>query len=137
MYTQADTTFRVIFILILAAAFLGIVLTAIILQIKLSKKENKWLGLVLPIISFLNAAAIAASVLFFMASVAITSVYVNGGEFTLETVIAQPGDVIGTAAAIFGMFNIPTIILLIIYFATRSKINDKSKLEKMSVMDLE
>ena len=85
------------------------------LQIFLSKKESKWAGLILPIITFCIS-------LIFVLGVA------NIGE--LSTVIV-------TVLSTFLLCNIPTAVLFAIYAACRGKRNKQKALDKMSVQDLE
>ena len=87
----------------------------IVLQIFLSKKESKWLGLILPIITF-------GFSLLFVLNVA------NIGE---------PSTVIVTVVSTLLLLNIPTAVLLVIYAACRGKRKRQRDLEKMSVQDLE
>ena len=85
------------------------------LQIFLSKKESKWAGLILPIVSFCIS-------LIFVLNVA------NIGE---------PSAVIVTIITAFLLCNIPTAVLLAIYAACRGKRKKQRALDKMSVQDLE
>ncbi|WP_010277852.1 hypothetical protein [Paenibacillus senegalensis] len=87
------------------------------LQIFLSKKESKWPGLVLPSISFI---------------------------YSLLTVLLIAVDdkmsaweVFGLIASTFFIANIPTIILLAVYWGCREKIRQNKALEKMNIQDLE
>ena len=74
-----------------------IILVAIILlQIYLSKRENKWLGLILPIISFLFALLVVP----------------------LNMMVPATGidtSYISTLIVAFILYNIPTIVFMIIY----------------------
>ena len=88
---------------------------AIWLQIFLSKKANKWFGLILPIITF-------AFSLIFVINIRDT------GSAWQNTI---------TIAATLLLTNIPTAILLVIYFACREKLKRKSQIDKMSIQDLE
>lgn len=89
----------------------------IVLQIFLSKRESKWPGLVLPIITFLFGLLYPLSM------------------------AAPAGGV--TASFIFQMIlvwllgNIPTIILLAIYFGCRGKQRRNKQLDKMNIQDLD
>ena len=83
------------FILLLVAIIGGVKL-----QIFLSKGKSKWPGLILPIITFVFS-------------------------LTWMLNISSMGSIIQTIALIFSMLfvtNIPTVILLAIYFRTKSKI---------------
>jgi len=98
-------------LIILLALFAGIV----VLQIYLSKKDNKWVGLILPFISFgISLLALLAVLLF----------------------SAHTGSIIGSAIYIFLLYNIPTGVLLAIYAGCRGKKKRQRDLEKMSVQDL-
>ena len=102
---------RVSNVLIVVLVFLVLV---ILLQIFLSKKESRWPGLVLPIISFLFS-------FIYPLNMAIPPV---GGFF-----IALIG---GWLIA-----NIPTYVLLAIYFACRGKYRKRKQLDKMNIQDLD
>lgn len=102
---------------VLVGLLIAVILAAIWLQIFLSKKENKWLGLLLPFISF-------AYSLLMVFSIAILDSMTKWEIFVL-------------IASTFFMANIPTVILLAIYFGCREKIRRKKALEKMNIRDLE
>ena len=89
------------------------VVGGILLQIFLSKRESKWPGLILPLLSFLYSLVMALS-----------AVAYNGG--------IPWGPIL--ASLILG--NIPTVILLAIYFACREKFRKRSELDKMHINDL-
>ncbi len=99
--------------LLMAVLLIGTVL----LQIFLSKRESKWPGLVLPIISFIFAVLQPLLMVLPPEGVA--------GGFVLDTII------------VFLLAIIPTIILLAIYFGCRERIKRKKALEKMNIQDLE
>lgn len=99
-----------IVLFILLAIFVGC-------QIFLSKKESKWFGLILPFISF----AYSLLTIFGIATYAGRSLW----------------DTVGLILSTFFTSNIPTIILLAIYFGCREKIKRKKALEKMNIQDLE
>lgn len=90
----------------------------IYLQIFLSKKENKFLGLILPAMNFL---------LSFFAVLAFYAYDPN----------AQGIQVFVSLAIAMFVANIPTIILLAIYFGVREKIKINHEIEKMSIKDLQ
>ena len=89
------------------------VVGGILLQIFLSKRESKWPGLILPLLSFLYSLVMALS----------ATAY-NGG--------IPWGPIL--ASLVLG--NIPTVILLAIYFACREKFRKRSELDKMNISDL-
>jgi cytochrome bd-type quinol oxidase subunit 1 len=108
------------------------------LQIFLSKKESKWAGLILPIITFGISLTALLGGLLFSARTGITTTTVNG-EIIEQTTkqIANMSSIIGSAICIFILYNIPTAVLLAIYAACRGKRNRQRALDKMSVQDLE
>ena len=85
----------------------------IFLQIFLSKKESKWFGLILPFITF------AYSLL------------------TLSATVIYDSTTWWNIVWLMFILNIPTIILLAIYFGCRENIKRKRAIEKMSIQDLE
>ena len=92
---------------------LVVVVGGILLQIFLSKRESKWPGLVLPGLTFLYTLVMALN---------ITSVG-HGAHW---------GPLMGTLV----LGNIPTIILLAIYFACREKQGRNKEQDKMRIEDL-
>lgn len=88
--------------IIIAIAILAAI---ILLQIYLSKKENKLLGLILPIICFLLSVLIVP----------------------LNMIVPTSGvdmDYIVKHSIAFGIFNIPTIIFMLIYLVCRKGKNN-------------
>lgn len=126
---------RFAIITILLVLILGV--GGIWLQIFLSKKESKWAGLILPFISFGISLMPLLGVLLFSANKGTMTTAVNGEivEQTTEQ-IASISSIIGSSVYIFILYNIPTVILLVIYAACRGKRNRQRALEKMSVQDL-
>ena len=101
----------------LGVFFLLIIAGGVWLQIFLSKKNNKWLGLVLPIISFGYSLLMV---------------------FALAAYNGMTGwDVLWMIVSTLFVSNIPTLILMVIYFACREKMKRKSELAKMNPQDLE
>jgi hypothetical protein len=94
-------------------------LLIIILQFFLSKQENKWLGLILPFISLIIATL---PIIAYLLSI------ISGG-------ISEQGNFSELG---FGFItaNIPTLILLGIYFFYRNHLKKNNELEKMSIKDL-
>ena len=88
---------------------------SILLQVFLSKRENRWLGLILPIIAFLTSFIYLLNMM--------------AGDNITQTII--------TAVSAFLLCNIPTAVYLVIYFACREKFKRKRDLDKMSAQDLE
>ena len=86
------------------------------LQIFLSKRESKWPGLVLPILAFLF-----------------------GFLYPLNMIAPDEGVTVSfiiQMLIVWLMGNIPTIILLAIYFGCRGKQRRNKQLEKMNIQDL-
>ena len=92
---------------------LVLVVGGILLQIFLSRRQSRWPGLVLPGLTFLY------SLLMVLGAVAFN------GEFPWGPILA---------CLLLG--NIPTIVLLAIYWAAREKFRVKSQMDKMKINDL-
>ena len=109
----------------------------IVLQIFLSKKENKWAGLILPFISFGISIMALLGVLLFSVNTGTMTTTVNGEivEQTTEQIVNM-SSIIASAIYTFLLCNIPTGILLAIYAACRGKQNRQRALNKMSAQDL-
>lgn len=91
----------------------------VLFQIFLSKRENKWLGLVLPGINVMFSIIGVLGMAFFKNEPIISSI----------PIIVQ-------IIMIFLLLNIPTIILIAIYFACRKKIKRNKEIDKMNIQDL-
>ena len=100
-------------IIVALCSILPFLIGLVVLQVFLSKRESKWPGLILPLLSFLYSLVMALS-----------AVAYNGG--------IPWGPIL--ASLILG--NIPTVILLAIYFACREKFRTRSELDKMHINDL-
>ena len=86
-----------------------IVICVVILQIVLSRTKSKIPGLVLPALCFLFSLIVP-----------------------LNMIAAN------SAALLFWLIvNIPTIILLLVYFVCRQQYKKKNQIEKMKIQDLE
>lgn len=103
--------------LITLALLVGIVL----LQIFLSRWESRWPGLILPVLSFLFSLCVTYGAALFA--------YMSTQDTGL-------GDVIISTLLLFLSYNIPTLVLLAIYFVCRGKYNRKKQLNKMNIQDL-
>lgn len=132
--------FNIMNIIILLIIIVG----GIFLQIFLSKKENKWLGLILPIITLTFSLIAVLGVSIYSTQKATVQQISQDEDGTLieETVIEQPnnlntGETILQVIIVFVLYNIPTMIFLAIYFACREKIKRHSMLDKMNIQDLE
>lgn len=101
---------------IIILLFFIVVAGAIALQVFLSKKQNKFIGLILPTISLLFSLIMVLNVVF---------------EETMTN-----WQVFFTLFSTFFIGNIPTIILLAIYFGIREKLKIESELDKTRIKDL-
>ena len=94
-----------------------LLLTGVVaLQIFLSCRESKWPGLVLPIIVFLF-----------------------GLLYPLNMMAPSEGVTVGfifQMILVWLLGNIPTIILLAVYFGCRGKQRRKKQMDKMNIQDL-
>lgn len=101
------------------AAVVGLLFIAgvVCLQIFLSKKESRWPGLIIPIISFLFG-------LLYPLNLAAPPWGMTAG-FAVKMII------------VWLLGNIPTIIFLAIYFSCRGKQRRSRQLEKMNIQDLD
>jgi uncharacterized membrane protein YesL len=115
----------------------------VLLQIYLSKKQNKWLGLILPgICIIISLFGVLSTPIYVNRSPSIQSIGENG-EIVNEAIIIASNEnkmsatsAILTIVVLFLTYNIPTIILLSIYAVCRGKIKKNLELEKMSIQDL-
>lgn len=94
--------------------WLVLIVGGVLLQIFLSKRESKWPGLVLPAISFLWS-------LLYLFNMMDTGSMVQNILTALLTML---------------LANIPTLVLLAIYWAVREKRRKRSELDKMNIDDL-
>lgn len=143
-----------LFFLILLLFIIGLV----VLQIKLSKKRNKWLGLVLPFISFLfSILAISNMYMYSIVKTTLSETIVSettvtettptdttesGTEIKSEVIgpqLPKPslGEMLLSATPVFIIMNIPTIIYITIYCSCREQLKKHKELEKMNIQDLD
>ncbi|MCR4436124.1 MAG: hypothetical protein QHH06_10125 [Clostridiales bacterium] len=112
--------------------FLIVIIGIIALQIFMSKKQSKWLGLILPVITVLF------SIMVVLGLVSYTTLFTEqSGKTILNAVQIPKVSIFLTALYVFVLYNIPTAILLGIYYACREKIKKNREIEKMNVQDLE
>lgn len=116
----------------------------IALQVYLSKRKNKWLGVILPVICIIfSLFAVLGMVAFTSVTTQVTTVNEKGeiveqivDEEKNEPLISNTERIL-LAGTIFVIYNIPTIILLGIYIGCREKNKKNLQLEKMNIQDLE
>lgn len=101
------------FLVVALIVFVVLIVGGILLQIFLSRRRSKWPGLVLPLLTFLYALALMLNV---------TSA---DGAFPW-----------GALLAAFLLGNIPTLVLLAIYWAVRERFRVKDQIDKMNIDDL-
>ena len=122
MIHMSNSIFSISIVLIIGLLFLGFILAgAICLQIFLSKKPNKYLGLILPICFF------SMSIIF------LVPISINTAQFYNGSI----SNVIFTDIMAGLLINIPTGILLAIFFHYRKKIHKVNEIEKMKIQDLD
>lgn len=143
-----------IFLLLIIAACVGLIM----LQIKLSKKEAKMPGLILPIISFVIALGMILSYVVyvfdndsFVSESDSQEYYEEIEEYTsdsdadesygyIESIEETHEEIEGAPIAIFIVFEfimyfMPTVVFLVIYFVCHPR--KKAELDKMSISDME
>ena len=101
------------FLAVALIVFLVLIVGGVALQIFLSRRKSKWPGLILPLLTFLYALALTLNV---------TSI---DGAFPW-----------GALLATFLLGNIPTLVLLAIYWAVREKFRVRDQIDKMNIDDL-
>lgn len=94
--------------------FITLLLIPIGLQIFLSTRKNKWLGLILPMILFIFSSM---AMIGFLSYAGVTN---NSLFFPY-----------------FILLNLPMIISLVIYFVCRKRLSKNEQLNRMNIQDLE
>lgn len=126
-------------LIVLLVFLLVFVVGGILLQIFLSKRQGKWPGLILPIISFLGSLLVILNYAAFSAVITTGPMSEDGVLIQEAQTVVQNiaiGDVVSIVLT-FLLSNIPTAILLAIYFACRESIKRNKELERMNIQDLE
>lgn len=115
----------------------------IAIQVFLSKRKNKWLGLILPHICLMfSFIAVLSMATFSSITSKVTTTDENGQiiEETIEESKNEPmmstGSMVLSSVAVFCLYNIPTVILVGIYFGCRESMHKNIELEKMNIQDL-
>ena len=131
--------------------FIGLIVVIVYLQIWLSKKPNKWWGLILPIVSFSLSVIISFSIVTFNSAVTgeltLTNCEINMStqEEVCTTEVSSTHNVSNQEIKapnfkplilIFVLYNIPTIGYLIIYRICRQKLKETSEVDKVAVQAL-
>jgi len=155
---------RILLLTLMIIIPLGFLTGIVILQVYLSKRESKWPGLILPMISFGMSMIIIIGIGLFSFATLESGVYNDAVSIEAQRIypvagqegreiyrelsapevrhhlvdyghIGGPG-VFPVVIFIFLVFNIPTAILLIIYASCRDKHKRQLALDKMSLQDL-
>lgn len=88
----------------------------LLVQVFLSKIESKWPGLIIPGAYFLLVTAVGVGRLFY--NIQTTLPVILGDLFALV------------------LFNIPTAVLMVIYFSCRKKAKQSDEIKRMNIQDL-
>ncbi|MEL7570278.1 MAG: hypothetical protein AAGU14_06905 [Eubacteriaceae bacterium] len=105
--------------IIILPIVIGMIVGLTFLQIYLSKKESKIPGLILPSIFF------------------ILSVFYSVPNFQNALNFSFSPGAFFASLMILLIYNVPTIIYVLIYLHLRNKINKASEINKMNVQDLD
>ena len=130
------------------AIFLFVVIVilggSIWLQVYLSKRANRWLGLVIPLICFLYSIVMTLSVPMYIGNTSLKAeTLAEDGSIVIEEVSKgesshrSVGEALATIIPVFAISNVSTIIYLAIYGACRESRKKNSELKKMNIQDLE
>lgn len=143
----SETTIAVrtlIALLALIAVFAG----TIVLQVYLSRRESRWPGLVLPILSFILALTAALALMLLTAgpgTLTVTEYGPDGTVINTQTTEVEPepgpgrsvGETLIGGGIAFLVANIPTVIYTAIYCGEREKFRRREQMKKMNIQDLE
>lgn len=101
-------------ILVLLIVMLVFAVGGVLLQIFLSRRESRWPGLILPLLALLSSLLLPLNV--------------------VDTGSASQNILLVLVTLLAG--NIPTLILLAIYWAAREKYRVREQMEKMGKQDI-
>lgn len=147
-----STTNELIRSLIVLLFFIALFAGTIVLQVYLSRRESRWPGLVLPILSFVLALTAALAVTLSTAGPGTLTVEEYGSDGTVintQTTEVDPwlepepgprrsvGETLIGGGIVFLVANIPTLIYTAIYFGEREKFRRRQQMKKMNIQDLE
>lgn len=102
-------------IVVVLFILLVVLVGGIFLQIFLSKRESRWPGLVLPLLTFLQSLLLMLNIM-------------DTGSVSQNVLLVLVTVLVG---------NIPTLVLLAIYWAAREKRRVKNQMDKMKIDDLD
>ena len=122
----------------------------IVLQVYLSRRESRWPGLVLPILSFILALTAALALMLLTAgpgTLTVTEYGPVGTVINTQTTEVEPepepgpgrsvGETLIGGGIAFLVANIPTVIYTAIYCGEREKFRRREQMKKMNIQDLE
>lgn len=116
----------------------------IFLQIYFSKSNNKWAGLIIPILFFCISLLIVSNIAVFNTSSTTMQEFDENGRLVHNTVVTTPlettkslPNLAGTIVVLFTLYNMPTALFLAIYFVCKGKKKRNPAIEKMRIQDLE
>lgn len=144
------SNFSLINLIISLLFMISIIAIIIFIQVKLSRSKNKFLGLIMPVISFLLSVLIilniaAFSVLTSNTTTTTETITKDGIEEELEESneitqnLGKDTITLDLAISMFLIFllsNIPTVVLGGIYLSERNKIKVSKSIEKIKINDL-
>lgn len=139
-----EITFFTTLLMLIPTLFMLLIPTALVaaLQVWLCRREIRWLGLILPILSFLVSLILCLSLCIYSTSETVGTASVDGTYVTEETQIhihthdLSTGGIL-SVAAVFLIANVPTAILLGIFFYQKNRRDFRDDLHKMTIQDLE
>lgn len=130
----------IINILLAVAVLAGV----IVFEVWLSRRQSRWPGLIMPILSFALSLLLVFGFVAFSAGSATSGLQVSDAE-TGEIVYQEQrveevsdwtlGDTVQVGLLLL-IANIPTLVLLGVYYASREKLRRDKLLEKMNIQDL-
>lgn len=91
------------------------------LQILLSKKRNKWLGLILPVLNFIFSLSAIFPLFQEIVLPRTEEQYDEYGNLILATIIQPSGGIFSAISIGFLVYNISTFIFVLIYCIFRNK----------------
>ena len=116
----------------------------IVFEVWLSRRQSRWPGLIMPILSFALSLLLVLGFVAFSAGSATSELQVSDAE-TGEIVYQEQrveevsdwtlGDTVQVGLLLL-IANIPTLVLLGVYYAGREKLRRDKLLEKMNIQDL-
>ena len=117
---------------------LAIIAGLIALQIYLSRRESRWPGLVLPIVTLLLSVTLALGNFAFRADAKTSTTNEDGSiqVVPVDTDETPVPELEYSSLAIIPIANIPTVVFLAIYASERHKFRMKNQRQKMDIQDL-